>query len=618
MSGDKSSTLLAAIDRTVTGAGARELQARLASPLADPVAIEQRLDTVGHFIGKTRLLDDIRTALRAAPDMARALPRLAFGRGGPRDLVAIRDAMQACQNCANALAGPVNALGCPVLLAEVSQRLTALPAALVTALATALIDDPPVQRRDGGFVKPGYSAELDAAHRLRDDSRSVMAALEARYGEETGIKTLKIRHNNILGFFVEVTQLNAKPLLSEPLVQTFRHRQSMANAVRFSTAELLEAEGLIASATERALSLEQDIFADLSTRIADGARVLGDAAAALADLDVMTSLAVLAVEQDYVRPAIDTSEAFEIRGGRHPVVQQALARARSGAFIDNDCVLGRAGAKAAPGFDEMPEARIWLVTGPNMAGKSTFLRQNALIAVLAHIGSYVPAKSAHIGAVDRLFSRVGASDDLARGRSTFMVEMVETAAILNQATQRSLVILDEIGRGTATFDGLSIAWATVEYLHDVTKARALFATHYHELTALARRLPGIANVTMDISEWQDEIVFLHKIKPGAADRSYGIQVAKLAGLPDAVVSRAREVLTLLEKTERRPRDAGHGFDDLPLFAAVRPKGGAKDAALSRIEASLAELRPDELTPKAALETLYELKALAESQRKKDR
>ena len=618
MSGDKSSTLLAAIDRTVTGAGARELQARLASPLADPVAIEQRLDTVDHFIGKTRLLDDIRTALRAAPDMARALPRLAFGRGGPRDLVAIRDAMQACQNCANALAGPVNALGCPVLLAEVSQRLTALPAALVTALATALIDDPPVQRRDGGFVKPGYSAELDAAHRLRDDSRSVMAALEARYGEETGIKTLKIRHNNILGFFVEVTQLNAKPLLSEPLVQTFRHRQSMANAVRFSTAELLEAEGLIASATERALSLEQDIFADLSTRIADGARVLGDAAAALADLDVMTSLAVLAVEQDYVRPAIDTSEAFEIRGGRHPVVQQALARARSGAFIDNDCVLGRAGAKAAPGFDEMPEARIWLVTGPNMAGKSTFLRQNALIAVLAHIGSYVPAKSAHIGAVDRLFSRVGASDDLARGRSTFMVEMVETAAILNQATQRSLVILDEIGRGTATFDGLSIAWATVEYLHDVTKARALFATHYHELTALARRLPGIANVTMDISEWQDEIVFLHKIKPGAADRSYGIQVAKLAGLPDAVVSRAREVLTLLEKTERRPRDAGHGFDDLPLFAAVRPKGGAKDAAPSRIEASLAELRPDELTPKAALETLYELKALAESQRKKDR
>jgi DNA mismatch repair protein MutS len=266
----------------------------------------------------------------------------------------------------------------------------------------------------------------------------------------------------------------------------------------------------------------------------------------------------------------------------------------------------------------MPEARIWLVTGPNMAGKSTFLRQNALIAVLAHIGSYVPAKSAHIGVVDRLFSRVGASDDLARGRSTFMVEMVETAAILNQATHRSLVILDEIGRGTATFDGLSIAWATVEYLHDVTKARALFATHYHELTALARKLPGIANVTMDISEWQDEIVFLHKIKPGAADRSYGIQVAKLAGLPDAVVSRAREVLTLLEKSERRPRDAGQGFDDLPLFAAVRPKGGPKDAGPSRVEASLASMRPDELTPKAALEKLYELKALAESQRKKDR
>ncbi|MEQ1653856.1 MAG: DNA mismatch repair protein MutS, partial [Hyphomicrobium sp.] len=308
---------------------------------------------------------------------------------------------------------------------------------------------------------------------------------------------------------------------------------------------------------------------------------------------------------------------FEILGGRHPVVQQALARATSGAFIDNDCVLGRAGAAPPPGLDEFPDARIWLVTGPNMAGKSTFLRQNALIAVMAQMGSYVPARAARIGAVDRLFSRVGASDDLARGRSTFMVEMVETAAILNQATSKSLVILDEIGRGTATFDGLSIAWATVEYLHGVTKARALFATHYHELTALARKLPGVANVTMDITDWQDEIVFLHKVKPGAASRSYGIQVAKLAGLPEPVLARAREVLTLLEKGDRRPKDQGGALDDLPLFAAARPRSAPPPAKASAVDTALAALRPDDLTPKAALEKLYELKALADSRGKKD-
>lgn len=615
-SGETASTLFAAMDRTVTGAGGRELMARVASPLADPERINARLDAVGHMIDNRRLMDELREILRSAPDAARALPRLSFGRGGPRDLMAVGLGLEAAQACARSLHVSADALGLPPVLADICTRLVAPPASLPALLKSALVDEPPHLKRDGGFVRKGYNADLDAARALRDDSRSVLAQLEARYVEETGIKSLKVRHNNILGYYVEVTQLNAKPLMSAPLNEVFRHRQTMANAIRFTTTELVEAEGRIASAAERALNLEQEIFADLAQAVAEADVVIADAAHALAELDVLAGLAVLALEQNYVRPTIDHSDAFDIAGGRHPVVEQALKRSQAGAFIENDCVLGRAGGRPTPGFDELPNARIWLVTGPNMAGKSTFLRQNALITVMAQAGSYVPAKAAHIGVVDRLFSRVGASDDLARGRSTFMVEMVETAAILNQATDRSLVILDEIGRGTATFDGLSIAWATVEYLHDVAGARAVFATHYHELTALARKLSGVANVTMDIADWQDEIVFLHKVKPGAASRSYGIQVAKLAGLPPTVLARAREVLTLLERSDRRPKDQ-RVLDELPLFAASRPVSPAVNAEPSVVEAALAALRPDDLTPKAALDKLYELKALAAEGRKKD-
>jgi DNA mismatch repair protein MutS len=614
-SGEKSSTLLGAIDRTVTAGGARELQSRLSSPLIDPDAINARLDAVSYLLNNARLNDDVSAALRSQPDLARALPRLGFGRGEPRDLAAIRDAIAIARSARAQLANASATLALPAELSAIGERLAGVPADLVAALGTALVDDPPLLRRDGGFVREGYSADLDAARRLRNDSRKVMAELEARYAAETGIKSLKIRHNNILGFFIEVSQLNAKPLLAPPLNERFRHRQTMANAVRFVTPELLETEGRIASASERALNLEQEIFAELVEKIAAAGEALGAAATALAELDVAASLAHLAREQNYARPVVDHSLVFEIRGGRHPVVQQALSKTDASTFIENDCVLGPDGSRAPPGFDELPEARIWLVTGPNMAGKSTFLRQNALIAVMAQMGAYVPARSAHIGVIDRLFSRVGASDDLARGRSTFMVEMVETAAILNQATERSLVILDEIGRGTATFDGLSIAWATVEYLHDVTKARALFATHYHELTALARRLNGITNVTMDVAEWRDSIVFLHKVKPGAADRSYGIQVAKLAGLPQAVVGRAREVLARLEKADRRPRLGDDGVDGLPLFSAVRPRGAVTETPPSAVEKVLRAVHPDELSPKAALEKLYELKALAETAKK---
>jgi DNA mismatch repair protein MutS len=614
-SGEKSSTLLAAMDRTVTGAGARELQARLSSPLTDPAAIEARLDALAYLLDHRRLLEELRAVLRSAPDLARALPRLGFGRGGPRDLAAVRDAIAVARRAGLLIEQSAQPLGLPAELKSVCERLAQVPADLAKALDSAIVEDPPLLRRDGAFVRAGFSGDLDAARALRDDSRKVMAEHEARYIEETGIKTLRVRHNNILGFFIEVTQLNAKPLLSPPLNDKFRHRQTMANAVRFATAELLETEGMIASASERAHNLEQEIFADLAARVGAAASDLGAAAAALAELDVFVALAQLSLEQDYARPRIDASMAFDIRGGRHPVVQQALARSGAAQFIENDCVLGESGGEAAEAGAAASEARIWLVTGPNMAGKSTFLRQNALIAVMAQMGSYVPARAAHIGVVDRLFSRVGASDDLARGRSTFMVEMVETAAILNQASERSLVILDEIGRGTATFDGLSIAWATVEYLHDVTKARALFATHYHELTALARRLSGISNVTMDVTEWRDTIVFLHKVKAGAADRSYGIQVAKLAGLPQPVIARAREVLDRLEKSDRRARSGDEGLEDLPLFSAARPKSGLNERAPSAVEKMLRAMHPDELSPKAALEKIYELKALAETEKK---
>lgn len=608
-SGERNGSLLAAIDRTVTGPGARELAARLSTPLRDVATIHARLDAVGYLVDEVALRDSLRADLKGAPDIARSLSRLAFGRGSPRDLGAVRDAMARAEAAAVRLMSQSGSLGLPRELQSIAERLALATGELQSLIAAAIVDDPPPLKRDGGFVRPGFSTSLDEATALRDRSREVMAGLETRYVEETGVRSLKVRHNNILGFFIEVTQANARPLLEPPLADTFRHRQTMANAVRFTTAELVEIEGRIASAAERALSIEQEIFADLAQRVVTAEAQLNAIAGALADLDVAAALADLAHMQGYVRPEIDGSEAFEVRGGRHPVVEQALERARSGPFIENDCVLGRAETMVLDGFDETSEARIWIVTGPNMAGKSTFLRQNALIVVLAQMGCYVPARSAHIGVVDRLFSRVGASDDIARGRSTFMVEMVETAGILNQATNRSLVILDEIGRGTATFDGLSIAWATVEYLSEVCRCRALFATHYHELTALEGRLDGVANVTVDVKEWRDEIVFLHKVRPGAADRSYGIQVAKLAGLPAHVISRAGEVLRLLETSEHHAGGVA-ALDDLPLFAAARPRNPVADAREpSQVELALSAINPDELTPKAALEAIYKLKGL---------
>jgi len=599
LSGERRGSLLESIDRSVTSAGSRLLAQRLSAPLTDPKAIARRLDAVASFVEHGPARADTRSRLQAAPDLARALARLAVGRGGPRDLAAIRDGVLAAAELTRAL---VSLKDTPVEIADALQSCRRPDGMLAAELSAALAAELPAFKRDGGFVREGYDASLDETRGLRDESRRVVAALQARYSEETGIRALKIRHNNVLGYFVEVTAQHGDKLLAAPLNATFIHRQTLAGQVRFTTTELGALEAKIASAADRALGLELDIFERLVAGVIAQSAPIKECAEALGSLDVASALAHLATERDYARPQVDDSHDFVIAGGRHPVVEQALARDGT-PFVANDCDL-------SPPKDA-ESGRIWLITGPNMAGKSTFLRQNALIAILAQMGSFVPAKQAQIGVVDRLFSRVGAADDLARGRSTFMVEMVETAAILNQAGARSLVILDEIGRGTATFDGLSIAWATVEHLHDVNKCRALFATHFHELTALAARLDRLHNATVRVKEWQGDVVFLHEVIAGSADHSYGIQVAKLAGLPARVIERARLVLAKLEQEDRA---APKGFEDLPLFAApYKPSQQPQDDALALV---VAALNPDEMSPRQAMEALYMLKAkLAETEKK---
>ncbi|MGB3833677.1 MAG: DNA mismatch repair protein MutS, partial [Mesorhizobium sp.] len=489
-------------------------------------------------------------------------------------------------------------------LAGALEAIAALPVALAEHLARALADELPLLKRDGGFLRAGYDAELDEMRALRDGTRRVIAAMERDLAEETGIRSLKIRHNNVLGYYIEVTANHQAVMTGTDEARArFIHRQTMASAMRFTTTELAGLETKIANAADRALSIELAAFDALVAEAVAEAGNIRAGAEALAVLDVSAAFALLSESENWCRPQVDSSLAFEIEGGRHPVVEQALRRSGEGPFVANDCDLspegdGRYGA-------------IWLLTGPNMGGKSTFLRQNALIAVLAQAGSFVPASGARIGVVDRLFSRVGASDDLARGRSTFMVEMVETAAILNQAGERALVILDEIGRGTATFDGLSIAWAAVEYLHEKNRCRAIFATHFHEMTALADKLARLHNVTMRVKEWEGDVVFLHEVGKGAADRSYGVQVARLAGLPEAVVARAREVLHRLEAGETSGK-AERLVDDLPLFSAVVRREPPKPARPDLVGTALAGLNPDEMTPREAMEALYRLKELAAS------
>jgi len=615
LQGERRGSLLATLDRTLTGPGARRLAGDLGAPLTDPGAVAERLDAVAALVEDEEARGRMRVALRRTPDLERALSRLSLERGGPRDLAAIRDGLAAAAEIQAVLAAAaarraggasaaISGGHWPDALARAAAALGP-HTALTRHLALTLADELPVLARDGGFVRAGADAALDELRGLRDDSRRRIAELQARYVAETGVGGLRIRHNNVLGYFIETTQTHAERLRATP---GFIHRQTMASAMRFTTTELGALEEAVASAADRALARELALFQELAAMVLDQAQPIAATAAALARLDVAAALAERAVEGGWVRPVVTDDDGFAITGGRHPVVEEALATAGGGPFVANDCTLAAG-------------QRIWLVTGPNMAGKSTFLRQNALIAVLAQAGSFVPAAAARIGVVDRLFSRVGAADDLARGRSTFMVEMVETAAILNQAGPRALVILDEIGRGTATYDGLSIAWATVEHLHAVNRCRALFATHYHELTQLADRLDDLACHSMRVKEWRGDVVFLHEVAPGAADRSYGIHVARLAGLPEAVIGRAETVLERLERGDRKTT-AGRLAEELPLFAAgqaraASPRGPGGDggdpraAVPDRVWAALSALDVDGLTPRQALEALYALKALGD-------
>jgi len=597
MSGDRKGSLLSAVDKTLTGGGARLLASRIAAPLMDPKQVNARLDLVSTFYADTSARDDLRTLLKSIPEFARALSRVTLERAGPRDIGAIRTGLSVAEKIKAAL----REMPTISLSQDLPEILTDLVGheALLDELNRAMVAEPSVSLNDSGFINRGYHAHLDELIEMRDESRRLIAALQSRYATETKIQALKIRHNNVLGYFIEVTARQADQMPTDP-ESPFIHRQTMANAVRYTTVELNDLEAEISRAAERALALELEIFKKMADEIIKCSTAIDATAHAISVLDVASASAELAIDHVFVRPEIDDSEAFTIEGGRHPVVELALKQMGESSFVANDCRL-------EAGDADNPGARLWLLTGPNMAGKSTFLRQNALLAVLAQAGMFVPATRAHIGIVDRLFSRVGAADDLARGRSTFMVEMVETAAILHQAGPRALVILDEIGRGTSTYDGLSIAWAVVEHLHEINCCRGLFATHYHELTTLAERLSSLTCYTMRVKEWKNDVVFLHEVGQGTADRSYGIHVGQLAGLPPNLVKRAEEVLKRLESTDKKPtQDLGA---DLPLFSALQAQSKAVIKE-SLIEDAVNKINPDTLTPLEALETLYKLKSLS--------
>jgi DNA mismatch repair protein MutS len=586
-SGGRAGSLLAEIDRTITGGGARLLSADLGAPLMDRAKIEARLALVQWFHDAPLLRESIRAALRQLPDVARALGRVAAGRGSPRDLGQIRDGLDGARVLRERLGAMAEK---PALLESLLPALDG-HGAMVELFHRALVVTPPTESSQGGYIAEGYDAALDALRLAGRDGRAAIAAMEARYRASTGIASLKIRHNGVLGYFVEVPAKNGDALMVAG--SGFTHRQTMAGAVRFNSPELHEEALRITQASGHALAAEAAHLEELVGLVLDRRDAISVSADALARIDVAAALAERAAEGGWCLPEFTEGAELLIEGGRHPVVESALAKSGE-RFIANDCELA-------------PDRRLWLVSGPNMGGKSTFLRQNALILILAQAGSFVPAARAKLGLVDRLFSRVGASDNLARGRSTFMVEMVETAAIMAQATERSFVILDEVGRGTSTYDGLAIAWAVVEGIHETNRCRCLFATHYHELTRLSDSLDALSLHHVRAKEYKGDLVLLHELSDGPADRSYGIAVAKLAGLPPQVLARAAQVLEKLEKGRAETGGLAAGLGEMPLFSA------ALDAAEAKVDAvrdKLSETDIDALSPRQALDLLYELKGLA--------
>jgi DNA mismatch repair protein MutS len=587
LSGQRKGSLLAVMDHTQSAAGGRLLAQWLMQPLADAPRINARLDAVAWAKEEMQPRTTLREGLAQCSDIERALGRLHLRRGGPRDMHAIRAACTVATH-SYAMLSNIHADQMPELWQQLRNELGSY-SELVEELERALSDDAPILARDGGFIREGYHHGLDALRTMRDESRRVIASMQQRYSDESGISTLKIKHNHVLGYYIEITKRHESQIPSH-----FIHRQSMKDALRYSTVELGELEQQILSAADKTLRLELELYDHLLQIILSQSDRLITTARALAQMDVVLSFAELAQKRRYVRPTIDESMCFAIAGGRHPVVEHFLMQEHGTPFIGNDCTLEGA-------------ARLWLLTGPNMAGKSTFLRQNVIIAIMAQIGCFVPAVSAYIGVVDKCFSRVGAADDLARGQSTFMVEMVETSTILHQATARSLVILDEIGRGTATYDGLSLAWATVEHVHHKIGCRGIFATHYHELTRISELLSALSCYTMKVKEWKGEVIFLHQIAAGTADRSYGIHVAKLAGIPSSVIARARDILNTLERSDRDPV-ADLTAQTLPLFeASSNTPSRAQETVAHPALARLRDLDTDSLTPRDALALLYELK-----------
>jgi len=595
LQGQRNGSLIATVDRTVTNAGGRLLARHFNTPLANVAKINERLDAVEFCVRQSPLRQSLRKALEICPDIERALSRLSLGRGGPRDLAALRDGLIQAQ----ALQPLLNHES-PALLQQVKQKLT-LPTEiidLIDDLKIALKEELPLLSRDGGFVATGYNPVIDELHSLQQDSKKIMAQMQGKYAHISGIPSLKIKHNLILGYFIEVTPsvadkaFNTRDPEKGEDSRLFIHRQSLATSARFTTVELADLDKKISEADARTLQLELQIFNEFVTRIITQAATIRDVAEALACLDVTCAWAELAGTQNYTRPVIDASLNFKIEKGRHPVVEAAL-KSSAAEFMPNDC-------------DLTDDHRLWLLTGPNMAGKSTFLRQNAIIAFMAQLGAFVPATSAHIGIIDRLFSRVGAADDLAQGKSTFMVEMVETAAIVHQATNRSLVILDEIGRGTATYDGLSLAWATLEHLHNLNKCRGLFATHYHELTRLENSLDQMKCYTLNVREWKNDIIFLHEVIKGSANRSYGLHVAKLAGMPKNLLARAETLLTELEQ-KNVSRTMDEKIVNTSLHAGMAELSAVTAFEKHPIIKTIEDLSPDHLSPREALEILFTLK-----------
>ena len=577
-SGEKNGSFFNAINQTLTSGGARLLLERLNGPSLDNLEINNRLDTVSNFVSENLLRKKVRDVLKLIPDIERSLTRLQFDRGGPRDLISIKTGCEKAYEISKLILDhdftfPEKELN------EISSNLT-INTSFIKELDLAITESPPLFARDGNFIKKGFSNELDEIKLIRDNSREKILSLQAKYINQTGVQSLKIKFNNVLGYHLEVRKNHETKLLEQ---EEFIHRQGTAQASRFTTAELVSIESKLTDARSKSLNIELEIYEILVKNCLQRSEKLLSIFQGISSLDVAIGFAELAHKWNYSRPEISNECIFNVVAGRHPVIEQILNKEKDTSFISNNCNLS--------------DQKIWLITGPNMGGKSTFLRQNAIINIMAQMGSFVPAEKATIGISDRIFSRVGSGDDLSRGQSTFMVEMIETASILNHATEKSFVILDEIGRGTSTWDGLSLAWSIIEKLHNDINCKTLFATHYHELTTLERSLKKLSLKTLEAKEYNDEIIFLYNLVNGSANKSYGLEVAKLAGVPFDVIKRAKDILKNLE--------SDYKIDDkLPLFNQTKEK-----EAVTKVSKKLNEIVPDSISPIQALEILYELKRL---------